>query len=131
MKRFAKFVALSVVTMSFALTGNALAEGTKSIVNRTGLPLIVVALPRTVDPNDVVDNEPPVFLVVPSGATRTLTYSGEFLNQFLVIQDSYCAVTVNTRTDSGDNTMNTNSILTITDRTGPRRLDCMVTGSNP
>jgi hypothetical protein len=74
MKRVAKFVALGAAAMSFALAGNAFA-GTRSVVNQTNFALVVVAIPRTSDANDVVDNERPVALVVLPGQTQTLTYS--------------------------------------------------------
>jgi hypothetical protein len=136
MKRVLVGAAMSLTLASAILCPGRALAGSKTIVNNSDDTVTIVVLTRCDPGTDITCTAGAVKLVVgKKGKSKTLTYPTQFLNQFVVHGGENCAVTVNVRGDSGDNTMNTNSILTVSDLASEtnKALDhlCTVTGSNP
>ena len=126
-------VSLSAVLLMGSVANAA--SGSKKIVNLTDGTVFVVAVQRS---NTSTADDGNFFMEVPKGSSKTLHYTSTFLNQFIVSQTSFCAVTVNALHDAGDDLLNDNNTLTIAEEgTEPAHDNekkgaetCVVTGSN-
>jgi hypothetical protein len=132
MKNTSRGAQLALAAMSFLAAAAPASAGTKTIVNDTDSSIKVSAITRCQsDPSCTAGI---VYLEVKRGGSQRLDYPTTYLNQFIVDgADEHCAVTVNTRGDSGDNTMNTNSVLTVSELGAahtPLADVCAVKGSN-
>ena len=136
MKRVSTWWTWCVSLSSVLLIGSGVANaGSKKIVNMTDGTVFVVAVQRA---STGTADDGNFFMTVPKGQTKTLNYTNTNLNQFIVSQTSFCAVTANVIADPGDNLLNKNNTLTINEEGTEAKKDnekkgaetCVVTGSN-
>lgn len=135
MNKVVSRIALSIALASgLSWAGSALA-GEKTIVNNTDHGIKIVALTRCPeDDNAVTCMAGKVKLSVGKGKQNTLTYPTTFLNAVIVSGPENCAVITNETEDSGNSTMNENSILTVddlNDQDPALKGICTIAGSNP
>jgi len=132
MKTFAVRAVLSVTLASGILWCGPASAGSKTIVNNTDHRIKAVGITRCADDPGCTAGK--VKIKIDKGTQAALDYPTTYLNQLIVSGPESCAVTVNVRGDAGDDTMNTNSTLTVSDLDDQNQAlkgICTIAGSNP